>query len=180
VLLALAFAYDIVFVFGTSIMETVALGSQSTGEQVPLLLRVPRLGSEVRRPTTFFGQRSVGVALCLYLYACVYVRARVRVYACACFYVLTSECGRCVCVCVCLSQFASYGALGYGDVVLPGMLVLYARVYDLRRRHATSPDHLGYFAWAMMAYVAGTPWAPPHTDTYSHCVCMVMGYACAC
>ena len=47
VLLLLAFCYDIVFVFGTTIMETVALGSHS-GEQVPLLLRFPALFGEVR------------------------------------------------------------------------------------------------------------------------------------
>ena len=47
VLLLLAFCYDIVFVFGTDIMETVALGS-ATGEQVPLLLRMPHFIGEVR------------------------------------------------------------------------------------------------------------------------------------
>ena len=55
-------------------------------------------------------------------------------------------------------QIPSYGALGYGDVVLPGMLVLFMREFDLRRRDRLGevPDRLGYFAWAMMAYVAGT------------------------
>ena len=49
VLLILAFCYDIIFVFGTTIMETVAFGGE-TGEQVPLLLRFPHLIGEVGTP----------------------------------------------------------------------------------------------------------------------------------
>jgi len=49
VLLILAFCYDIIFVFGTTIMETVAFGGE-TGEQVPLLLRFPHLIGEVGPP----------------------------------------------------------------------------------------------------------------------------------
>lgn len=52
-----------------------------------------------------------------------------------------------------------YSLLGFGDVVLPGLLLVYTRVWDL----ANAP-HLGkgaasvwggYFAWASVGYGAG-------------------------
>jgi len=54
-------------------------------------------------------------------------------------------------------QYRGYGGLGYGDVVLPGLLILFARTFDLRRQHRFGPttSRLGYYACTMLAYCAG-------------------------
>ena len=51
--------------------------------------------------------------------------------------------------------------MGYGDVVLPGLLILFLREFDTRRAHAMGrtgePEaRLSYFACGMVAYAAGT------------------------
>lgn len=48
--------------------------------------------------------------------------------------------------------YAGYSVLGFGDVVLPGLLLVYARIFDLRHRSSVCG---GYFLPASVGYGCG-------------------------
>eukprot|EP00850_Spirogloea_muscicola_P008279 SM000044S15926 [mRNA] locus=s44:36361:39731:- [translate_table: standard] len=101
VLLSLAFAYDIFWVFispyffdGESVMIAVATGGDGGNEVMPMLLKVPRLHD----------------------------------------------------------PWGGYSILGFGDVVLPGLLVAFTLRYDYEQRHSLLR---GYFLPTMSGYAGG-------------------------
>lgn len=54
-----------------------------------------------------------------------------------------------------------YNILGFGDMVLPGLLVVYARTFDLRHRRGVAtgyflPASIGYGAGLLLTYIALT------------------------
>ncbi|GAQ79878.1 Signal peptide peptidase [Klebsormidium nitens] len=100
-LLWLAFAYDIFWVFlspyffnGESVMIAVASGLNSGGEAMPMLLRVPRI----------------------------------------------------------LDQWGGYNMLGFGDIVLPGLLVAFTLRFDCEEKRSWSG---GYFLYSSIGYGVG-------------------------
>ena len=48
--------------------------------------------------------------------------------------------------------YAGYSVLGFGDIVLPGLLLVYARIFDLRHRAGICG---GYFLPAAVGYGCG-------------------------
>ncbi|XP_036391767.1 signal peptide peptidase-like 2A isoform X2 [Megalops cyprinoides] len=106
ILLGLLLLYDVFFVFitpfltpnGESIMVQVALGSDSTGEKLPVVMRVPRFSVSTLNP-----------------------------------------CG------------VQFSILGYGDLIVPGLLVSYCHRFDV---WTNSPRKI-YYICCTIAYLMG-------------------------